>query len=48
MTLESDPSLNRGELRLEWRGGEARRTRREITEAAAAMVRGLRASKEQK
>ncbi|HBK91266.1 MAG TPA: hypothetical protein DDZ68_06310 [Parvularcula sp.] len=48
VTLESDPSLSRGELRLEWRGGEARRTRREITEAAAAMVRGLRASKEQK
>jgi hypothetical protein len=47
-TLESDPSLNRGELRLEWRGGEARRTRREITDAAAAMVRSLRANREQK
>ena len=48
VTLESDPSLNRGEVRLEWRGGEARRTRREITDAAAAMVRALRANREQK
>lgn len=48
VTLESDPSLHRGEVRLEWRGGEARRTRREITDAAAAMVRALRANREQK
>lgn len=46
VTIESDPSLNRGEMRLEWRGGEARRSRREITEAAAAMVRALRANRE--
>ena len=46
VTLESDPSLKRGELRLEWRGGEARRTRREITDATAALVRSLRAHRE--
>lgn len=46
VTIESDPSLQRGEMRLEWRGGEARRTRREITEATAAMVRSLRANRE--
>ena len=46
VTLESDPSLKRGEMRLEWRGGEARRTRREITDATAALVRSLRAHRE--
>lgn len=46
VTLESDPSLKRGEMRLEWRGGEARRTRREITDATAALVRSLRKYKE--
>jgi flagellar biosynthesis/type III secretory pathway protein FliH len=48
VTIESDPSLQPGEMRLEWRGGEARRTRREITEAVAAMVRTLRTAKEVK
>lgn len=47
VTLEADPSLAPGEMRLEWRGGEARRTRREISEATAAIVRSLRAPKEQ-
>lgn len=46
VSLEADPSLAPGELRLEWRGGEARRTRREITEATAAIVRSLRANRE--
>lgn len=46
VTIESDPSLQRGEMRLEWRGGEARRSRREIAEAAAAMVRSLRSNRE--
>lgn len=48
VTIESDPSLQRGEMRLEWRGGEARRSRREITDATAALVRSLRANREQK
>ncbi len=48
VTIESDPSLARGEMRLEWRGGEARRTRREITDATAALVRSLRADREMK
>jgi flagellar biosynthesis/type III secretory pathway protein FliH len=48
VTLEADPSLSPGEMRLEWRGGEARRTRREITEATAAIVKSLRAPREQK
>lgn len=47
VSIESDPSLQRGEMRLEWRGGEARRTRREITDATAALVRSLRANREQ-
>lgn len=47
VTLEFDPSLDRGEMRLEWRGGEARRTRREITDATAALIRSLRANREQ-
>ncbi|MDZ7627261.1 MAG: hypothetical protein U5J99_02490 [Parvularculaceae bacterium] len=46
ITIEADPSLGAGELRLEWRGGEARRTRREIADATAAIVRSLRANKE--
>lgn len=46
VSVESDPSLSPGEMRLEWRGGEARRTRREITEAAAAFIRSLRATTE--
>lgn len=47
VTIEADPSLSPGEMRLEWRGGEARRTRREITEATAAIVRSLRTPREQ-
>ncbi len=48
VSLEADPSLSPGEMRLEWRGGEARRTRREITEATAAIVKSLRTPREQK
>ncbi len=48
VALEADPSLSAGEMRLEWRGGQARRTRQEITEATAAIVRSLRAPREQK
>lgn len=48
VTIEADPSLGAGELRLEWRGGEARRTRREIADATAAIIRSLRANKETK
>ena len=48
VSLEADPSLSPGEMRLEWRGGEARRTRREITEATAAIVKSLRAPRELK
>ena len=44
--MEADPSLSPGEIRLEWRGGEARRTRREITEATAAIVKSLRTPRE--
>jgi len=46
VSIDADPSLQKGEMRLEWRGGEARRTRREITDATAAIVRSLRANKE--
>ncbi len=48
VSIEADPSLAHGEMRLEWRGGEARRTRREITEATAAIVRSLRTNRESK
>jgi thioredoxin-like negative regulator of GroEL len=47
VSIESDSSLKPGEMRLEWRGGQARRTRREITEAAAALTASLRATREQ-
>ncbi len=36
-TLEADPALKPGEIRLVWRGGEIRRSRAEIRAAVAAL-----------
>jgi hypothetical protein len=46
VSLESDSSLAPGEMRLQWRGGDVRRTRQEIREAAAALVRSLPSARE--
>ncbi len=46
VSIDDDPALAPGELRLSWRGGEARRTRQEIREAAAEFVRSLDATRE--
>lgn len=46
VSVDDDPALAPGELRLSWRGGEARRTRQEIRDAAAEFVRSLHATRE--
>lgn len=46
VSLESDSSLAPGEMRLQWRGGDVRRTHQEIREAAAALVRSLPSARE--
>ncbi len=43
VTIEGDRSLDPGEMRLEWRGGEAQRTRMEIAKATRAVIDALNA-----
>lgn len=38
VTLAGDPALAAGDVRIEWRGGEARRTKPEIEAAVAALM----------